>query len=509
MSELEKIGKIDLSEEAYLKPVSNKGIGFYNLDKNTAKFQFRVSKDDKPLLISDKNVKGYAFFKAQNGTDKQRPSTSGVLDIEFIDPMRGLIGITVPQWFLKNVANTTVLGEVYLSLNDFNTTGKDDTVVLGTFSFSVKDSLVNQIESDIKVSYIRMFDELRTELELKVQQLKQDIGDTQSLIESIKQIANDSLAKINKAQADAISAITDALLSSTNSIDLERDEALRQIDAKRDAVKTDYDLSNDTFKQLVSDSTKTFNDNATNANKTIDDKVNAFNQTLGEGGFTTQADVDNKLATLTWQKFKLTNDDGSRIRLNGNGADVTTLDVGFYQIYNYTGMPTGEGDSNSYWNIDITTGADNVKQILATLSYKNKRFIKTIHKGQDLGWRALTNEVIDTGWIDLQLINGASPNNSLISSGGFTSAYRSITSNGITRKMIRLNATTLTHGQTLALLPKGFVNNLVFFGINTPRNKNSGRISLNTSGTVNFSATVDPSAWTNTDYIYGQYEWTE
>lgn len=509
MSELEKIGKIDLSEEAYLKPVSNKGIGFYNLDKNTAKFQFRVSKDDKPLLISDKNVKGYAFFKAQNGTDKQRPSTSGVLDIEFIDPMRGLIGITVPQWFLKNVANTTVLGEVYLSLNDFNTTGKDDTVVLGTFSFSVKDSLVNQIESDIKVSYIRMFDELRTELELKVQQLKQDIGDTQSLIESIKQIANDSLAKINKAQADAISAITDALLSSTNSIDLERDEALRQIDAKREAVKTDYDLSNDTFKQLVSNSTQAFNDNATNANKTIDDKVNAFNQTLSAGGFTTQADVDSKLSTLTWQKFKLTNDDGSRILLNGNSEDVTTLDVGFYQIYNYTGMPTGEGDANSYWNVDITTGSDNVKQILATLSYKNKRFVKTIHKGQDLGWRALTNEVIDTGWINLQLINGASPNNSLISSGGFTSAYRSITSNGITRKMIRLNATTLTHGQTLALLPKGFVNNLLFFGISTPRNKNSGRISLNTSGTVNFDATVDPSAWTNTDYIYGQYEWTE
>lgn len=509
MSELEKIGKIDLSEEAYLKPVSNKGIGFYNLDKNTAKFQFRVSKDDKPLLISDKNVKGYAFFKAQNGTDKQRPSTSGVLDIEFIDPMRGLIGITVPQWFLKNVANTTVLGEVYLSINDFNTTGKDDTVVLGTFSFSVRDSLVNQIESDIKVSYIRMFDELRTELELKVQQLKQDIGDTQSLIESIKQIANDSLVKINKAQADAISEITDALLSSTNSIDLERDEALRQIDAKREAVKTDYDLSNDTFKQLVSNSTQAFNDNATNANKTIDDKVNAFNQTLSAGGFTTQADVDSKLSTLTWQKFKLTNDDGSRILLNGNSEDVTTLDVGFYQIYNYTGMPTGEGDANSYWNVDITTGSDNVKQILATLSYKNKRFVKTIHKGQDLGWRALTNEVIDTGWINLQLINGASPNNSLISSGGFTSAYRSITSNGITRKMIRLNATTLTHGQTLALLPKGFVNNLLFFGISTPRNKNSGRISLNTSGTVNFDATVDPSAWTNTDYIYGQYEWTE
>ena len=62
-----------------------------------------------------------------------------------------------------------MLGEVYLSLNDYNNLGKDDTVVLGTFSFTVRDSLVNQIDSDIKVSYIRMFDELRTEIEGKVQ----------------------------------------------------------------------------------------------------------------------------------------------------------------------------------------------------------------------------------------------------------------------------------------------------------------------------------------------------
>lgn len=150
----------------------------------------------------------------------------------------------------KNVVDSEVLGEIYLSLNDVNNVGKDDTVVLGTFKFTVRDSLINQIESDIKVSYIRMFDELRSELEKKVQQLKQDIGDTQTLIETIRQTAEDYLIKINKAQADAIVSITDALMSSNESIDLEREEALRQIDAKRDAIKTDYDLASDTFKNL-------------------------------------------------------------------------------------------------------------------------------------------------------------------------------------------------------------------------------------------------------------------
>lgn len=509
--ELQKVASIDLEEEAYLKPISSKGIGFYNLDKNTAQFQFRVTKGDKPLLISDKNVKGYAFFKAQNGSDAQRPSTSGVLDLEFIDPMKGLIGITVPQWFLKNATNSTVLGEIYLSLNDVNLTGKDDTVVLGTFTFDVRDSLVNQIESDVKVSYIRMFDDLRTTLELKVQQLQKDIGNTQSLIDAVKQIATDALTKINQAQAESLIAIATSLSDATSKVVLERDEALRQIDSKRDAVKTDYDLSSETFKKLVEDNTKTFNDNTASANKTIDDKVNAFNQTLSAGGFTTSADVDSKLTTLTWQKFRLTNDDGTNFYDSTLSVDfrdsnqLVSLPIGTRYVVNSKNQPTGT--SNNGW----LTKYNRTNEIIL-IQYQpynsnviyQKRFYNNWSE-----WEQVNNSTIDTGWIDLQLINGASPNNSLISSGGFTSAYRSITSNGITRKMIRLNATTLTHGQTLALLPKGFVNNLLFFGISTPRNKNSGRISLNTSGTVNFDATVDPSAWTNTDYIYGQYEWTE
>lgn len=106
-------------------------------------------------------------------------------------------------------------------------------------------------------------------------------------------------------------------------------------------------------------------------------------------------------------------------------------------------------------------------------------------------------------------MNNASPNNDLVTKGGFTSAYRTITQNGITKKMLRINATTIKHGQTIAMLPKGFVNNLVFFNISTPRSKYLGRIALNPSGLVDFSAVGDVSTWGETDYIYGQYEWTE
>ncbi|MCG1109132.1 BppU family phage baseplate upper protein [Staphylococcus epidermidis] len=509
--ELEKVGKLDLNEEPYLQPISNRGIGFYNLDKNTAKFQFVVQKDNKPLLISDKNVKGYAFFKAANGTEEKRPSTSGVLDVEFIDPMKGLIGVTVPQWFLKNVVDSEVLGEIYLSLNDVNNVGKDDTVVLGTFKFTVRDSLINQIESDIKVSYIRMFDDLRAELEKKVQQLKQDIGDTQTLIETIRQTAEDYLIKINKAQADAIVSITDALMSSNESIDLEREEALRQIDAKRDAIKTDYDLASDTFKKTYDSNVDAFNSNVNQANTTIDEKLQTFNETLERDGFTTPEYVESKFAEKNWQKFKLTNDDGTnfydanlQIDFNNN-EQLMSLPIGTRYVVLASNNPTGT--NNNGWLTKYKRNGDAVliqyQPYNSTVIYQ-KRFYKSWSE-----WERVGSDVVDTGWIDLQLVNSASPHNGLVTNGGFTSAYRTITQNGITKKMLRINATTIKHGQTIALLPKEFVKNLMFFSISAPRNKNNGRISLNTSGTVNFDATVDPSAWTDTDYIYGQYEWTE
>ncbi|WP_311046777.1 BppU family phage baseplate upper protein [Staphylococcus epidermidis] len=509
--ELEKVGKLDLNEEPYLQPISNRGIGFYNLDKNTAKFQFVVQKDNKPLLISDKNVKGYAFFKAANGTEEKRPSTSGVLDVEFIDPMKGLIGITVPQWFLKNVVDSEVLGEIYLSLNDVNNVGKDDTVVLGTFKFTVRDSLINQIESDIKVSYIRMFDDLRAELEKKVQQLKQDISDTQTLIESIKQTAEEYLIKINKAQADAIVSITDALMSSNESIDLEREEALRQIDAKRDAIKTDYDLAFDTFKKTYDSNVDAFNSNVNQANATIDEKINAFNGTLENDGFTTPAYVEQKFTEANWQKHKLTNDDGTNfydadLQVDfDDGEQLINLSIGTRYVVRTSNNPDNTNSNGWLTKYERKSGVMLIRYqpYNSTVIYQ-KRFYNGWSE-----WERVGSDVVDTGWIDLQLVNSASPHNDLVSKGGFTSAYRTITQNGVTKKMLRINATTIKHGQTIALLPKEFVKNLMFFSISAPRNKNSGRISLNTSGTVNFDATVDPSAWTDTDYIYGQYEWTE
>lgn len=509
--ELEKIAKVDLEESAYLKPISDKGIGFYNLDKNTAQFQFRVTKNDKPLLISDKNVKGYAFFKAMNGSENQRPSISGVLDVDFIDPMRGLIGVTVPGWFLKNVVNSEVLGEVYLSLNDYNNLGKDDTVVLGTFSFTVRDSLVNQIDSDIKVSYIRMFDELRAEIEGKVQELKQEISDTSDLVSEINQIVANAQNKVIQIRNESISAIDTAKSDAVNVITSTKDNAIRDIEATKSLVTGDYETINASIQQAISNAKNEFDVKSENANQTIDDKLNQFNETLETNGFATKNEFDEKVNSLNWQKFKLTNDDGTNfydanIKIDfNNNEQLISLPIGTRYVIRTVGNPSGT-NSNGW----LTKFSKNNEVMLVQYQPYNSKIIyqKRFYNGWS-EWERVGFDVVDTGWIDMQIVNGATPNNQLISSGGFTSAYRTITQDGITKKMIRLNVTNIAHGQTIAMLPKDFVKNLIFFNISTPRSKYLGRIALNTSGLVDFSAVGDTTTWKDTDYVYGQYEWTE
>ena len=509
--ELEKIAKVDLEESAYLKPVSDKGIGFYNLDKNTAQFQFRVTKNDKPLLISDKNVKGYAFFKAMNGTENQRPSISGVLDVDFIDPMRGLIGVTVPGWFLKSVANSEVLGEVYLSLNDYNNLGKDDTVVLGTFSFTVRDSLVNQIDSDIKVSYIRMFDELRTEIESKVQELKQEISDTTDLVSEVNQIVENAKTKVIQIRNESIAAIDTAKADAVNTITSTKDNAIRDIEATKSLVTGDYETINASIQQAISDAKSDFENKSNSANQIIDSKVADFNEKLQTDGFTTGYEVDDKINNLDWQKTKLTNDDGTNFynpeeQIDfSNNEQLFSLPIGTRYITTSLNRPVGT--SSNGW---LTKYNCNNNVMLIQFQPYNSKIIyqKRFFNGWS-EWERVGSDVVDTGWINLQIVNGSTPNDGLIANGGFTSAYRTITQDGITKKMIRLNVTNIAHGQTIAMLPKDFVKNLIFFGISTPRSKYLGRIALNPSGLVDFSAVGDASVWKDTDYVYGQYEWTE
>ncbi|MHB7942162.1 BppU family phage baseplate upper protein [Staphylococcus capitis] len=498
--ELEKVAKIDLEEEAYLKPISDRGIGFYNLDKNTAQFQFRVTKDNLPLLISTNNVKGYAFFKQITVKNGDRPSTSGVLDVEFIDPMTGLIGVTVPPWFLKSVTNSTVLGEVYLSLNDYKNEDKDDTVVLGTFQFEVKDSLVNQISSDIKVSYIRMFDDLRDELEKKVEQLKKDIGSTQSLIDTIKQLSASATQAIQNAKDDSINSINTKKADALNNIEEQTTLSLAQIDSKKNDVQSGFEIAKTAFQNSVDQNTQTFDEKVTDANNLIDKKVNDF-QT---NGALTKSDVDNLMGSYDWQKASLTQSNGTSLTIRDLDFDKPDEIVksGFYYLYNPKNAPVNRNGML----IVIYTSSNYIKFIFTPYD-KNDIYVRT--KNGDGNWLAWDhiNKHQDSGWVNLPLVNGAYPNTEYQDRSGFNCSYRIVTQNGVTTNYLRINASNLISGQIFARLPQDMVKNAQSFSVRTPTGKPGCFLVINPSGEIVFYKSSITGDWTEKDYIYAEVNW--
>ena len=113
---IDKKALFKMKTEPYLKQISDLGVGFYNLDENTAIIQFQLTNDSGPLMLHENNVSSYAYFKSQNG------SSSDVIDLEIVDSYNGIVQITLPKDFLQASTDTKVTGQVYIAVN--NVSGK-------------------------------------------------------------------------------------------------------------------------------------------------------------------------------------------------------------------------------------------------------------------------------------------------------------------------------------------------------------------------------------------------
>lgn len=249
--EIKKEAKIKLDSEPRLKPISNTGVGFYNLDINTAALTFRVTKKGKPILISENNAQGYAYFKSDNG------SVSGVLDLDYKDPMNGIVSITLPTDFLQASTGSTVTGQMYITVNKWTDTptDKSDTAVLTEFSFTVKDALINSISGETKIEYIRMFDKLKDQIQDRVDEIEEALknGDDfvtemKNTLESGKKELNDTVVrnqeKVEKTASNAISDVTTARNNAVKTLEEKSSDAINQVEsAKKEALEAVSDTN--------------------------------------------------------------------------------------------------------------------------------------------------------------------------------------------------------------------------------------------------------------------------
>ncbi|MCJ1765556.1 BppU family phage baseplate upper protein [Mammaliicoccus sciuri] len=491
---INKKGFFDLKVEPHLKPISDLGIGFYNLDENTATLRFQLSNNTGSLLISDNNLSVYGYFESSNG------SVSDVIELEIIDELNGIVEITLDQDFLHASTSTKVTGQLYIGVK--NVDGRSDyneVAVLGEFTFEVADALINKISSFTKIEYIKMFSQLKAKIEQDVVDIQEAIANGADYVAEMQTVKEQGIAQINQTVTESKAYIDSVIAQAQTNINDTATSAIGDVNTTKDnAIST----MNDKVEESVSNVENVSNDAVIH----VDSKLTEFNQAILDNEFVKPEGLNDKLSSLTWQKYKLTQDDGKPTFYTE--IDPVTLPPGKYQISYMKNNPFNNSGSAMY-NLDIMKGTDNTTQIFAVLSYTGQVFIKNIHKGTDLGWKELTKTQTDTGWITYQLINGALSNTAYKTTdeNGFDCAYRTISNGSVVMKKLRINGSNLTPGQVIAQLPVNFAKNTQTFPVKTPNVINNAQVVIKPNGEVSFYVSNSDNSWNETGYAYAELTW--
>nr|DAL45461.1 MAG TPA_asm: distal tail protein [Caudoviricetes sp.] len=470
--ELNKIAKYQAKNEPYLKPISDLGIGFYNLDENTATLQFQIYNEHGPLLISNENVDVHGYFESSNG------SVSSVLDIDVVDGLNGIAQITLEKEFLQASTSTKVIGQIYISVNNIeNKPEYNQTAVFGEFTFRVADSLINKVSSFTKVEYIRMFDRLREEIISRAKEMEQNVGKIETLVQEVNDAVADGKKDIIKVKNDSISKLEDIANTTNASVRQQASQAILNIQ-----------LIVDEYTTKLNDETK--------------DKINKVNEasdkvlkSIRQNNLVTSEQVND------WQKYKLTNDDGKSHKLFNAELDnpdfLSNLKTGFYYCPSPTGSPLGKSGFLEVYEY----GNNIVKHVFFRPFNLNRIFMKNCHISWS-DWKEITNDQSDTGWIPLTLKNGYKKS----SLPDFEPSYRVIDNGDFKQVYVRLGVENLTNEKNVvATIPSEFVPNKIYsLGVSTTY-KTPPKVIIS-GGDIEFHPNNGDS-YNSTDYIIYQDNW--
>ena len=496
---IDKKALFKLKSEPYLKPISDLGVGFYNLDENTAILRFQLSNTKGPLLIHENNLTAYAYFESSNG------SASDVIELEIEDSFNGIVTITLDKEFLQASTSTKVKGQVYIGVNNVDGNPKyNEVAVFREFTFEVADALINKISSFTKIEYIRMFDQLKMRIEQKVRDIEEAIANGADYVAEMKSVLQEGIETLNTIVANGKSDIQAYITQAKTDLTKVKDDATEDITTTANNAKI-------SVQDTASTAVNNINSKADEATEHVDSKVTEFNQTVEDNGFLTPDKLTEDLTALDWQKYKLTQDNGntlydSNLKLDFNDTvQLSNLGVGTRYAANALNAPVS-ASSASGWITKFDRGS--VKYIEFRPYNSSQIFIKRFYNTWS-EWERVDDNQSDTGWIPYTLINGVEGNTVYKNDidNGFDCAYRIIKQGDITTRKLRVNARNLTQGIVFAELPSEFTKNTQTFSPRAPRNKNSPIIEIKAEGKLVFQYYSNTTDWIDTDYIYGEFTW--
>lgn len=341
VSNLDKNSIINMENTAKYQSRSKLNISFSTADRDSAVFVFNVTKGNKPLLLSKENVTGHIALKHNDG--------SFVKDtLHFTEPnINGRFEYYIPNEMLKREGTITM--QVFISEKG----NSNVTVAERIVTFDIEKSIISQISAETKLQYIIEYDELQAIIANRITDIENNIANAEDYVSQLKQAREKGLTDIEVAKTDSVKVLNDLA-----------EQRLEEINNKANEYSSKFDDD----KQYM------------------DDKHQAFKESV------MNSEVVTKGESTEWQKYKLTEEDGSR--LSKKGLDLLNLDTGYYETWDAVNDPL-DGNTGIY-EVNVTTGSRGQKTILAIQSYLNKTFINTIHTdGQDTGWRELISLSLD------------------------------------------------------------------------------------------------------------------
>ena len=492
---IDKKALFNLKSEPYLKPISDLGVGFYNLDENTAVLRFQLSNDKGPLLVHENNLTAYAYFESSNG------SASDVIELEIEDSNNGIVRITLDKEFLQASTSTKVKGQVYIGVNNVSGEEKyNEVAVFREFTFEVADALINKISSFTKIEYIRMFSQLKERIEQQVRDIEEAIANGADYVAEMKSVLQKGIETLNAIVSDGKIDIQAFIAQAKTDLTKIKDDATNDITTLSNNAKS-------SIQDTASTSINAINETTTEATEHVDSKVAEFNQAIEGNSFVTPEKLTEDLTALTWQKYKLTNDDGSNefISLGGNLDTLHNLKPGNY----YTTFTPITGASSTAGFTTIKERGGSIARMITFRPYNSsqvwiKRFYNTWND-----WERVDTPQTDTGWVPITLLNGASSNTEYTDKNGFKCAYRTVVNGSVTTNYLRLNGRNMINAQTIAQIPSSMVKNAQTFPVRTPTASPIAFITIYIDGTVSLliNQTTSTNEWKSTDYIYGEFSW--
>ncbi|MGK3149514.1 hypothetical protein VQE80_03610 [Staphylococcus shinii] len=498
---IDKKALFKLKSEPYLKPISDLGVGFYNLDENTAILRFQLSNTKGPLLIHKNNLTAYAYFESSNG------SVSDVIELEVEDSNKGLVTITLDKDFLQASTSTKVKGQVYIGVNNVdNKPEYNEVAVFREFSFEVKDALINKISSFTKMEYIRMFDQLKTRIKQRVLDIEEAIANGEDYVAEMKSVLQKGIETLNQIVSDGKQDIQAYIKEAKATIDT----------TQTDTVDTIEKLAKDTQDNVETKANKaveTIASTSSEATEHIDNKMSEFKQTVEDNDLITNELLDEQLDDLDWQKYKMVSDDGRcfyKTDVDWNDtAFLDSLEPGLYYITVSKNQPSGA--SYNGFVIVLLREKGDLKRIEYRPYDSSRLFIKYYYREWS-DWIE-TGVSDDTGWVPFKIINGGRTNTAYDYGGdrnGYGCSYRAITNGSVTQKFVRVNADNVEHSQVIAQLPANFAKNPQVGFIRAPLIHNGTSLIVENDGTVKVFIANEPEwAKSNDKYIYGTVSWIE